>query len=52
MDCQWIKIVTNLKHSEYLSSIVSSEPKNINSTHYRHTKYNVSISILGKSFGH
>lgn len=47
MDCQWIKIVTNLKHREYLSSVVSREPKMINSTHYRHTKYTVRILYFG-----
>lgn len=47
MDCQWIDIVTNLKHREYLSSVVSREPKMINSTHYRHTKYTVRILYFG-----
>lgn len=47
MDCQWIKIVTNLKHRDYLSSVVNREPKMINCTHYRHTKYTVRILYFG-----
>lgn len=47
MDCQWIKIVTNLRHREYLSSVVSREPKMIKSTHYGHTKYTVRILYFG-----